>query len=627
VYVYARTSQSIIRSSTQEVEGTPALHPVETTPILNRPNRASAAVDAKQSKDWQPPVTRSVTQPLDVVVKPRGVFEEKEASTRCLDDITLRSSPHTKRNCIRLSMSHAWNGYYKFAWPGDELSPLSKTGFNTFGVALTAIDALDTLLIMGLDAEFETVRDWVKNGNLHFSSNSDSNVFELTIRALGGLMSAHHLSHDIDDVFLKTATQLAAAMLPAFDRKGLHFTSINFATQQGTYQNANGCIAEAGTLILEWEALEHSLKARRYAGDPHSAAQGDESRLPSWLSTVPLDVASGARFTLNRLHTLGEAYDYGLIPSAVSSEGVTAKHGLVKLGATGDSYYEYLLKHWVHSNRPPGGEVGYLRAMDGVFMHLLSRAESGGLLFLGEASHPLGPDTRLDAKMDHLVCYLPGLLSLGVAVGKIGTLWGEASPAMNRDAVQERLLALELPSNSGHLAVAEELMTTCIAMYDRMPLGLAPEIAIFAAANARVNSSSATFFGDLGVKHSDAHNLLRPETVESLFLLYRATGKQIYRDAGWRIWTKWEAHARVATGGYADINSVLSNEPDLRDKQESFFLAETLKYLFLLFTDDPSVFPLDCYVFNTEAHPLPILGIDVRDCVANSMRAVVGESS
>ena len=40
---------------------------------------------------------------------------------------------------------------------------------------------------------------------------------------------------------------------------------------------------------------------------------------------------------------------------------------------------------------------------------------------------------------------------------------------------------------------------------------------------------------------------------------------------------------------------------------ESFFLGETLKYLFLLFCDDDTVLPLDQWVLNTEAHPLPIL--------------------
>lgn len=64
---------------------------------------------------------------------------------------------------------------------------------------------------------------------------------------------------------------------------------------------------------------------------------------------------------------------------------------------------------------------------------------------------------------------------------------------------------------------------------------------------------------------------------------------------------------QVSSGGYTSINNV--RDPDYtspRDKMESFFLGETLKYLYLLFSDDPGLISLDEYVFNTEAHPLPI---------------------
>ena len=67
-----------------------------------------------------------------------------------------------------------------------------------------------------------------------------------------------------------------------------------------------------------------------------------------------------------------------------------------------------------------------------------------------------------------------------------------------------------------------------------------------------------------------------------------------------------ETYARVDGGGYASIESVSAANPQQRDHMESFFLAETLKYLLLLF-DDTGVYPLESYVFNTEAHALPIL--------------------
>lgn len=64
---------------------------------------------------------------------------------------------------------------------------------------------------------------------------------------------------------------------------------------------------------------------------------------------------------------------------------------------------------------------------------------------------------------------------------------------------------------------------------------------------------------------------------------------------------------QVSSGGYTSINNVRDPEyPIPRDKMESFFLGETLKYLYLLFSDDPKLLSLDTFVFNTEAHPLPI---------------------
>ena len=75
---------------------------------------------------------------------------------------------------------------------------------------------------------------------------------------------------------------------------------------------------------------------------------------------------------------------------------------------------------------------------------------------------------------------------------------------------------------------------------------------------------------------------------------------------GWELFSAYEKHCKVASGGYVGIRDVNSANPPLDDTQQTFWLAETLKYLYLLFSDD-SVIPLDEYVFNTEAHPLKIV--------------------
>ena len=94
--------------------------------------------------------------------------------------------------------------------------------------------------------------------------------------------------------------------------------------------------------------------------------------------------------------------------------------------------------------------------------------------------------------------------------------------------------------------------------------------------------------------------------MESLFVLYRITGDKKYQEYGWNIFQAFEKYTKIKEGGYSSIDNVKDpNNPGYRDKMESFFLGETLKYFFLLFSDVDLV-PLDEYVFNSEAHPLPI---------------------
>jgi mannosyl-oligosaccharide alpha-1,2-mannosidase len=88
--------------------------------------------------------------------------------------------------------------------------------------------------------------------------------------------------------------------------------------------------------------------------------------------------------------------------------------------------------------------------------------------------------------------------------------------------------------------------------------------------------------------------------------LYRITGHKKYREWGWAIFQNFEKYTKLEEG-YTSINNVQSiGNPGYRNKMESFFLGETLKYFYLLFSDNPDMLPLNKWVFNTEAHPLPI---------------------
>ncbi|KAJ5109247.1 Glycoside hydrolase family 47 [Penicillium angulare] len=95
--------------------------------------------------------------------------------------------------------------------------------------------------------------------------------------------------------------------------------------------------------------------------------------------------------------------------------------------------------------------------------------------------------------------------------------------------------------------------------------------------------------------------LLRPEAIESVFIMYRLTGDEIWRRKGWKMFEAITKHSRTELANAA-ISDVMSPKPAQKDSMESFWLAETLKYFYLLFSD-PTVVDLDKYVLNTEAHP------------------------
>lgn len=93
---------------------------------------------------------------------------------------------------------------------------------------------------------------------------------------------------------------------------------------------------------------------------------------------------------------------------------------------------------------------------------------------------------------------------------------------------------------------------------------------------------------------------LRPEIAESAYYLWVATGDTRYHEMGRVILDSLMKYCRTDVG-YAALKDVQSKEK--RDNMESFFLAETLKYLYLIFEPRATI-DLTLTVFNTEAHPI-----------------------
>ncbi|CAG7831190.1 unnamed protein product, partial [Allacma fusca] len=113
-----------------------------------------------------------------------------------------------------------------------------------------------------------------------------------------------------------------------------------------------------------------------------------------------------------------------------------------------------------------------------------------------------------------------------------------------------------------------------------------------------------------GISAGDKRYILRPEVIESYFVLYRLTRDPKYRDWGWSAAQAIQKYSQAGPGrGFSGLNNVDSANPGQDDSQQTFFLAETLKYLYLLFSN-PGLISLDQWVFNTECHPLPIKGLN-----------------
>ncbi|KAK9882417.1 hypothetical protein WA026_020938 [Henosepilachna vigintioctopunctata] len=411
-----------------------------------------------------------------------------------------------RQKAVVEAFQHAWKGYKQYAWGHDHLKPITKSHHDWFGLGLTIVDSIDTIYIMGLKEEYLEARTWIDK-HLQFDVNKDINVFEVTIRVLGGLLSIYHLSSD--KMYIDKAVDLADRMMSCFNsNSGIPFSDINLFTRKphSPKWSPDSSTSEATTIQLEFRDLS------RITGDPKYEISASK------VSEI--------------VHNL-EKTD-GLVPIFINpNTGRFRFSSTITLGARGDSYYEYLLKQWLQTGKTIDYlKEDYITALQGVEQHLVRHTVPNGFLFLGELLNG-GKDFK--PKMDHLTCYFPGTLALGVHNG--------------------------LPEH--HLKLAEDLLTTCYQTYARHPTFLAPEITYF---NIQGENSN-----DMYVKADDAHNLLRPEFVESLWYMYQLSGNSTYQNWGWRIFQGFQNYTKVLNG-YTSIGNVRSaTDTRPRDKMESFF--------------------------------------------------------
>lgn len=414
---------------------------------------------------------------------------------------------------VREQFLHAWDGYRRYAWGHDELRPLSNKPFDWYGTSLlmTPVDALDTMILMGLNKEADEDRHLVDT-QLSFDKDIYVKNFEITIRLLGGLLSSYELTGD--QRLLALAQDLGNRLLPAYNSPtGMPYVYVNLRTGAARGEETNP--AEVGTLLLELGTLS------KLTGNP-----------------VYYQKAKAA---------LVAVYDrrsaIGLVGDAINVRTGKWTSFNANINGGSDSYYEYLLKAWKLFGDEDCHRM-WIASVAALNKYVAQETPTG--LWYGEANMNTG--TRTGTEYGALAAFLAGSLAL-----------------------------------SGDLDRARRLQDSNYKLWNLT--GIEPEMIDYSSMKVR-----------------GAGYELRPENIESAYYLYYFTHDPRYRRMGLTYFNSIVKYCRTPTA-FASLNSVESKEQ--RDDMESYFFAETMKYLYLLLGKTDRI-DLSKTVFNTEAHPLNI---------------------
>ena len=223
----------------------------------------------------------------------------------------------SRQQKVKAEFLHAWRNYERYAWGHDALKPLSKTPHDWYGESLlmTPVDALDTLILMKLDAEADKTRELIAT-QLSFDRDIYVKNFEITIRLLGGLLSGYQLSSD--QRLLALAEDLGKRLLPAFESPtGLPYVMVNLRT--GAVQNPLTNPAETGTLLIEFGTLS------KLTGNAIFYDKAKRALVETFKRRSPL----------------------GLVGSSINAETGEWTDPETHISGGIDSYYEYLWKCWL----------------------------------------------------------------------------------------------------------------------------------------------------------------------------------------------------------------------------------------------------------------------------------------
>ncbi|KAF2632040.1 glycoside hydrolase family 47 protein [Macroventuria anomochaeta] len=543
---------------------------------MNDPDQIPNIVAQNSSFDWSsvkfaypPPLTPNLPPP--VAHRPRIQHRFKR------DRADVAAVQEQRRLEVKRVFQKSWESYRAKAWMKDALKPISGQYVDQFsGWAATLVDSLDTLWMMGMKVEFYEAVEAVATIDFGKSTAATVNTFETCIRYLGGLIAAYDLSGH--EVLLQKAVEVGDLLYAGFNTEnGMPVDFINFeSAKEGTGLRVETQVVSAspGTITLEFSRLSQLTGDNKYYAAVSQVMDlfyqnQNATRLPGmWPMMVSMnkkDVVFGYQFTIGG--NADSLYEY--LPKA---------HALLGSSDPSSKKYEIMSRYFMNT------------AMDSLFFRPMIPGDDD-ILISGNCD-VLQDGPHLDPESEHLSCFIGGLYALG------GRLF----------------------NNDEYLNVGAKLARGCAYAYKSFPTGIMPErynMALCPGENHRQGCiwDEAAFAAEAANRPQyktdlpkgfttakDPRYILRPEAIESIFILWRITGDPSFRATAWEM---FQAVAKATDTAYAnaaitDVNASGGGEKE--DYMESFWMAETLKYFYLCFADTDLI-SLDEFVLNTEAHP------------------------
>ncbi|KAJ5175080.1 uncharacterized protein N7482_000957 [Penicillium canariense] len=498
-----------------------------------------------------------------------------------------------RQSAVKEAFKRCWESYTSLAWQADELAPVSGTSRSGLGGwGATLLDNLDTLWIMDMRNEFEKAVAAVLQMNFADTSSPDINTQVVSTHHLGGLLAAYDLSSD--QRLLKKAIEVGDMLYVAFDTPNrmpiIHWDLHRAARQEEQLAEEAVSASELGSFVLEFTRLSQITGDQKY----FDAAQQVTAKLDRQQDSTKLA---------------------GMWPVVLNARTESFDGDLYTMGAEVDALYKILSKAYaLLSGQEPMYRKMYEKTTRTAAGHSLFRpmnVEGRDILVPGSVRIMMTENGKTRTHLEPLVhsraCFAGGMFVMGGALFNIPV----------------------------HRQIAHKLVDGCIRAHNAMPMGIMPEVYetvpcasqatcpwnewhwkqevykwTISQPNPDPNLDVDTYIREHHLPKGfiaipDTRYNLGPETIESIFILYRITGREDLLDAAWDLFEKIQNATETINANAALLDVTNEGEPAPDDSMESYWMAQTLKYFYLIFSF-PDVLSLDKYVFNSAGHPLKI---------------------